>query len=377
MLNNYFLNFESIKLYISSPDLNNFFIIAIFFFLSIVSVKRIKPTKLLYVSQTNQLKGIAIILVLLGHLWVHVSQNSPSIIFSSDSVYLFLFLSGYGLTVSSENHILLFKDFAKRRISKVMIPYWTTTIIILLLDFFFLNKIYSNNNLILTFTGINITQSTQYIDYVRWYITFQLFCYLLFFIFNKYFSFLKTAAILILYLIISVIFSQITGIANRYELAFPLGLFIGKIHHKAENIFERKTKICIFTGIILFILLIFYKIFNLFDFLKNIEASTIIIKTILFVAIKGIANLFYISFSFLFIVIIGLIGKYGYLSKFLHFCGTISYELFLLHGCFLIKYNFIFPLFDTKLISVAFFIYFFIILIIAFYFNKMLNKLPG
>ena len=43
----------------------------------------------------------------------------------------------------------------------------------------------------------------------------------------------------------------------------------------------------------------------------------------------------------------GAAGARGYESRLLVLCGTVSYEVFLIHGALLIKYNPVFPLFDT------------------------------
>lgn len=39
------------------------------------------------------------------------------------------------------------------------------------------------------------------------------------------------------------------------------------------------------------------------------------------------------------VVLMAYLGLKGYYSGFLGFCGSISYEIFLLHGAFLVKYN--------------------------------------
>jgi hypothetical protein len=375
MLKNYFINYETIKLPISSPNFNYLLIIGVFLFLSIITIRRVKPTQLLDKLQSNQLKGIGIIFVIFAHLWTHVSAELPATIILVGSVFLFLFLSGYGLTLSLNKQILTYKNYFKHRIVKIMIPYWFATLIILFLDYILLDKVYLFKDIIATFLGINISPETRYIDYVRWYLTFQLFWYIIFFIFNKYMPFIKTIVFLAIYALAGTIFSQITGLGSGFELAFPLGCLIAKHNNEIKHFFEKKTNILIISAILLIVIAILNKIFLINYNFKDIIFTNPINKILHFIAKKGISNVFNSLFTFAFIILIGAIGKKGYISRFLDFCGILTYELFLLHGCFLIKYNFIFQFFSIKLISVAFLIYFFIILIIAYYFHKLLNKI--
>jgi len=64
-----------------------------------------------------------------------------------------------------------------------------------------------------------------------------------------------------------------------------------------------------------------------------------------------------ILFSFSLVIILAALGMKGYHSTFLCFCGTISYELFLLHGAFLIKYNPIIIRDNTVLLPFSFIIF--------------------
>jgi membrane-bound acyltransferase YfiQ involved in biofilm formation len=179
-----FHNYETTRLFIPNVTYNNIFIILIFLVLGLLSVKK-SSTVFLDRIQTNQLKGFAIIMVVLGHLWVHVSQKQALPVYGSYSVALFLYLSGFGLTRSAYKRKLSLKDFCIRRISRVMIPYWIVTLLILFFDYVLLDKLYSAKETILTLSGLNLDRAIRDIDYSRWYITSLLVSYILFFVTNK------------------------------------------------------------------------------------------------------------------------------------------------------------------------------------------------
>jgi membrane-bound acyltransferase YfiQ involved in biofilm formation len=55
------------------------------------------------------------------------------------------------------------------------------------------------------------------------------------------------------------------------------------------------------------------------------------------------------------------------------YCGNVSYELFLIHGAILIKYNFIFPLFANTSIVIAFAMLILVLLAISKGFHTLLR----
>ena len=92
-------NYEITKLAVEHSTLANSIIFLVLALLIILSVRK-KVTRFLDVNQTNQAKGIAILLNVIGHLWVHVVSNKPALIWSGEALSLFLILSGYGLSRS-------------------------------------------------------------------------------------------------------------------------------------------------------------------------------------------------------------------------------------------------------------------------------------
>ncbi|MBC2003772.1 acyltransferase family protein [Listeria booriae] len=78
-------------------------------------------------THTNIGKGIAILLVIFGHILLELFHVHTFI--QSIGVFLFLILSGYGITASVNSNPENKKWFARlKRMKKIMVPYWLVTI---------------------------------------------------------------------------------------------------------------------------------------------------------------------------------------------------------------------------------------------------------
>ena len=79
-------------------------------------------------NQTNTLKGIAIIVILIAHIGTRYSRFFTPL--GGIGVAIFLILSGYGLELSYQKNGL--KNFWKKRLLNVFIPYFCIELISLL-----------------------------------------------------------------------------------------------------------------------------------------------------------------------------------------------------------------------------------------------------
>jgi membrane-bound acyltransferase YfiQ involved in biofilm formation len=336
LIDKVFVNYEVNKLCIAHPNLLNLLLIAIFFMAVAVTAKKENsgPKDLLNILHTDQLRGLGIFFVVLGHLWIHVSKTKAQIVLSGDAVSLFLLLSGFGLTMSSKNKKLKFKEFCLKRINRVMLPYWIATSLILLLNFLILNKTLPLNNLLLTIIGINTSVELRHLDYARWFVTFILLWYFLFFIFiikfqNKFSQ--------IIFIVIATILLPLNYYIFHFGwyqfISFPIGCLLAIHYDKLQTIY-RENKFIIISSIIGILYVISYKIFMNYDFIHAIVTNAI--PNILLAYLDEV-NSVLISISTIFIF--GKVTESGFNSKALLFFGKYSYEIFLLHGVFLIKYN--------------------------------------
>ncbi len=323
-------NYETLKLTVSNPEFINMLIIALVLLFSCAGIRKAEVQNLLTVDQSKQLKGLAIIFIILGHLWVHVVDSLPKILLGGEGVAMFLLLSGYGLTASYKNRGMVPGAYLMARLRRVMIPYWVTTVFLVTLDYFILNRTYSLQDIVMTMLGVNINVTTRYIDYVRWFITFILIWYILFIIsFSLFKDRLQYLFLIVCAAIIFPLDYYITHLGFYQIFAFPAGCAISHYYKDINNAFTRRPLFYFLIATIILFGVVLYKY----------DSSSVSYPYVPTIMIKALDEGISILFCFALIILIGAIGTKGYQSLFLCFLGTISYELFLLHGAFLIKYN--------------------------------------
>lgn len=325
-------NFETVKLMFEFPNSINwllFFIIGVMAFY----FREKKKTDFMDKTETEQLKGIAVLLVVIGHLWIHVAGKPADLVLSGDAVALFFILSGYGLSRSYNNstqHNYSIVTFCKKRVARVMIPYWAATFLIIILDYLILNRAYGGNNLIQTFLGININAVTKHIDYVRWYISLLLFWYIVFGCLMIFFTPQKRGLLILLTGIILFPVHYYHLKFGWYQLfAFPVGCMLGTYHKQISGYFGKKK-----TGLMLLIISAIVVFF-----IYKIYLSVFFKTSLPYIIFSFIDEISSILVSMILILSVYLAGQKKLVSKLFVFLGGISYELFLLHGIFLIKYN--------------------------------------
>ena len=333
----YFTNYQIEKLDVVYPNLVNLLLLTIFFLIVIISAKKdlSASNKLLGVLHTEHVKGVAIFLVVLGHLWVHVSKTKIHFVLSSEAVSIFLIISGFGLTMSNMHKKINFGDFYSKRIRRVMVPYWIATIVILSLDYLLLDKKLPISSFLMTSVGINVTRELTSVDYVRWFVTFILLWYILFFLCHTK---LQEKNLALSLLGIGIILLPLDYYFFRFGwnqfLSFPAGCALAIYSDKLLLMFrgnKRQVLLALVTAIS------FVLIYRFIMAQENINhAITRSIPNIM-LAYLSEGNSLIIGLSTIFLV--GYFVEKGYRSKVLHLLGKYSYEIFLLHGAFLIKYN--------------------------------------
>lgn len=329
MFNMFLTNYETLKLVVKNPELSNLLIFVIILCVC-VCWKKTAPQKLLSKYQTDQLRGLAIILVIIGHLWEHVADSAPKMLFSDDGVALFLLISGYGLMTSYKDKPRMSLVFVKRRLRRVMVPYWVITAFLVALDYFLLGRIYQLKDIVMTMLGININVTTHSIDYARWYITFLLLWYTIFLFAISVFKDWKNILFLFVCAAVLFPFDYYVGHFAFYSFSlFALGCAIGVYYPVINKALSRKPLYFVVGAIIALSAVIAYKF----------TASIILQSYLPSIVVKAFNEANTILFSLSVAILIVVFGMKGYQSTYLCFCGSISYELFLLHGAFLIKYN--------------------------------------
>jgi peptidoglycan/LPS O-acetylase OafA/YrhL len=330
-----------------------------------------KGTIFLDIFQTEQLKGVAILLVIIGHLWVHVICPGDVPVLGGYAVSLFLILSGFGLTLSVKNKPLILANFIRKKILKIMVPYWIITVTIIFLDYMLLHKTYSFSSILFTLFGMNFTKNLMSMDYSRWYISLLLINYAAFILVNHYLNYLgPLKCIFAIAIVIAVlrVFKVFPLGSIDQIFAFPLGCLIARYYSLVFQVLtKRRFRYAISISIILCIGVTF--IVRSYGIQPG-ETSLAGKIALLFL---NSANS--MLFCALLIIISMWIGDCGYISRFCLFTGTISYELYLIHGPLLIKYNPIIRLFPVDFIPISFIVFLALIMFCSFIFHSIIKTI--
>lgn len=409
MLATLFQNYDQFKLQADQPVALYLSIIFGFAFLIAITLRKTEPQKPLSIIQTNQMKGIAIIMVVIQHFYQYVIKDPFDPLAIGQFGYLvgvsvFLILSAFGLSISIEKKGT--NNFFSKRLIRVYLPF----VLAMLLEVT-LNYIFNQQPQDLTH-NIGGVLGLVYLDRNMWFINFILFWYLILYIISNLGISNKYKLIALISISIIFIANPKTSVLwNHNAFTFPFGYWLGiKSKYIIDKIDSYATKNITMVSIILtcFLLgfinmyfvehvnigILFYILFTLgavfifkekinFSSFSNLNSkfesiSIIYIVSVVYIAYFGwfnrfdiIKNIFYSS-SCLFngITVIALfcwIYKWNIYSKFLEFFGKISFELYLLHGMFMYSYDFI--LFRGNII-ITFFVYLGFISLVSLLFNK-------
>lgn len=257
---------------------------------------------------TTTAKGIAILLIMIGHCsghWIGGRFLTP---FGGIGVAVFLITSGYGLNESYKKSGL--SGFWRKRLGRVYFPYLMAAII------FAIVRQWDLWTCLLNFTCIN----SPY-----WFITYIVECYVVFWIFSKYLP--KYRIDFLLLVALSTLF-VLPELQAEQALSFVSGIIFSE---KKERIFEylgRKqfyNTICTLTAIVGLTFLALKQLPIVRDGATEIQMNImqILIKFPLAV----------------FILLIIYYLKHILLNRFVYFAGLISYELYLIHFPFYTQIN--------------------------------------
>jgi peptidoglycan/LPS O-acetylase OafA/YrhL len=219
---------------INDPLLSTDIFIAIFVFVLLVSLRRGKDQRLFPPALTSELKGLAILAVIFSHVGYFLSTDDrflfPLSIMAGVGVNLFLFLSGYGLTMSALKTEMTVIGFYKKRLLKLFTPFWLVILGFFLLDFFLLHKSYDWPYIIRSMLGL-FPRADLFLDVDSplWFFTPILFYYLIFpLVFFKKRPWLTAIIIYtVSYLILlsePPVSIDVLHLYQLHLLAFPLGI---------------------------------------------------------------------------------------------------------------------------------------------------------
>lgn len=196
----------------------------------LLAFRKTTHNELFPVPVTQELKGLGILAIVFAHIsYMLVTDNTflyPLSIAAGVGVDLFLFMSGFGLTVGMLKKPMPTLEFYRRRLIKIFIPFWIVLVILFICDYFFLNIHYSLVYILQSVLGwFPRASAFEDVNSPFWYISWMLMFYALFpLLFMRERPWL-TAVLLAL-------------IANIVALTDPLQLQVNWLHRLHTNAFS-------------------------------------------------------------------------------------------------------------------------------------------
>lgn len=307
------------------------------------------------VAQCNDIRAFLAITIVLHHLSLCVSSSIVLTAFSkipSIIINVFLFFAGYGLYVSSKRKPDYFKTFFKFRFSKILIPLLTSSVIYFVVRVFVIGSsvasIFSNMR-----NGFWVVSNS-------WYIFSLIIFYFGFYIIYRFFGDRRVLALFLVFLYTAlyiVTFKCVLGYGDYWvnaSFGFLFGLMFAS-YEKEIITFIRKhylssLLIIGFTALVL----------NSSSFILSYVTEIWILRRIIQWLAGG-------SMCLLIIVITNKV-KIG--NRITTFIGSISYEIYLIHGLFI-------ALFTQKFVvsnNILLFILVFVLSIASAYALNALDK---
>lgn len=325
--------------------------------LSFFKLKR-KSYEILSVDATEQIRGLAILTIILSHYItrIFVTLITPYYWVFKDAgaigVGAFLLISGFGVMSSFKKTGYFPKLYIFKRFLRILLPYWFFVPIWIFLDMYLLHLHHTLKQLISGVLGIVVIGGyTKDLNPSMWFVTFILFLSILFYLvfslpLKRYMQiallFLASSSAILISRYLAAVHGYVGLIQwGDYSLFFPTGGLLAEKYDTVKKVFASipKKELLPFYGLLLITVLIFGQYY--------------MVLLILLIMIPVWA----------------LAGKKLF-SPFLFFLGSISYELYLVHVPFLIKYDFL--LFRPPYF-LSFFIYFGIMVGIATLVHKYIS----
>lgn len=261
----------------------------------------------LIIDNGNSIKGLAALIIVLHHISQRMTEPGILKLFlfiGYLAVSLFFFCSGYGLMRSLELKNNYLDGFIKNRLPRIIIPFIISNIIFLLIYILVGVKI-SFFNIISYVIGIKL------IDDFKWYIQVIIIFYSIFYVCFKYLS--KKKAIITVFLF-TIIYSLICFSIGKgiwwynSSYCFVIGIILGGFDDRIFKVIKSKY---ILSTIV--IAIIFTVTFGVGIIKENIIVN--ILSSILFV-----------------LMCVCVLMKVKLQNRYLRFLGSISFEIYLVHG---------------------------------------------
>jgi peptidoglycan/LPS O-acetylase OafA/YrhL len=255
-------------------------------------------------------------------------------------------------------------------LNRIFVPYWAATVLILLADYFLLERSYSAEKILSTLIGLNFDKTLRFLDYTRWFITLLLIFYVAFMFFVGNLNTGKAligVSIFALFLYVLRRTSIFPFGSLHHFAAFPLGCWMAYSSASVETfVCKGRYSTLIYTGI---------SVASIFILKLGLETVVRLGLDLPNAVVSVIHSTQGVLFCIAIVLLVTQMSRWGYSSRFLSFCGVVSYELYLIHGPLLIKYNPVFGLLPGDFVWLTFCILLALTLLMAYAMNFWLDKL--
>lgn len=250
-------------------------------------------------KETTSVRGVAILTIAIFHLFIAWEWPRVVNLPGSVGVAAFLFLSGFGINESYKKTEL--KGYWRKKLRRIMIPFWLFVTIL-----FFVRQ---------TFNWHDYLLEVAFIKSDYWFIPYLVWCYLLYWIVQRFFSH---------WLVLSFIVAGIIGLNLLYQMAaeqsfsFFAGVMASRHINKVRQLSERKLyqiSGCLLTVGVIFLLI------KEIPVVHNFRGT--FIYNYLLLPIK-------LSLGIL-MTLLPTLWKWMTKSRFLYLCGMSSLEIYLVH----------------------------------------------
>ena len=352
------------------PEANMIVIIALIAVL-LITLRKSQHTDVFPVSVTQELKGLGILTVVFAHFAYMLVTNAeflfPLSIIAGVGVDLFLFMSGYGLSVGMLKKPMPVMEFYKRRLIKIFIPFWVALIIIFAADAIFLNINYTPSYITQSLLGwfptaVGFGDVNSPFWYITWMIMFYALYPIVFSVKRPWLSALILAVIATLLGVYNPFDMGDNWLHRLHTLAFPLGIVAAWLLMKTK---EKENKLVKYledfrnksSGVLR--LLIIAAMFALVVYMSlHTTANHWPILTSILGKGYFVEQLTSLVIMFAFIVIFSL-KKLD--NKFLAIYGLYSFEVYLIHWPLIGRYDIFFDIFPAGVAVIAWIITFILI----------------
>ena len=312
----------------------------------------------LSVKSTSGLRGFLALGIIFHHLSPLVKSGEEFSNFSYMGTYIvsiFFFLSAYGLYVQNERRENYLDNFLVKRLSKIIVPFFIISLIYIFYRFV-------NGQLIDLNFFINLFKKGSTIIYNGWFVDIIILMYIFFYISfklfqNKFLSIVLNTIFIICYICLAIKLGYNFWWYNS-ALTFAIGLIWAKNQNKIDRVIEKYYFIVIILVTVL--LFVSHKYDVLLKYLHIEDSYSYALA----------ANLDNIIFTIYFIIV--FLKKINFSNIYLILIGSISFELYMIHGLVISMLGKIFV--SSRVNDVLFTLFVLIVsLIFAWIINKIIN----